>query len=326
LNNGDTLALQAISNPVLNDSSAANNRSSLLQPVRGSFDPNDKSELHGGQLTPLAYSNNEYLQYMVRFQNTGSDTAFFVTIKDTLDAKLDLTSLEVIAASHHYDFKIDKNVGTWQFKFIGLPDSTTNEAASHGYILFKIKPKAGLSIGNIFSNQAAIYFDFNLPVFTNTEKTIISDGNGICPGGNIKYSSSISGSSYQWQVNTGSGYTNISNSATYSGVTTAALQISAAATSMYGYKYRCMVNGNSYSAESQLKFMVTWTGAGDTNWQNPANWNCGVLPDAGTDVLIKTGLTNYPIVNNNVTCHGIRAAQGATILVKTGVQLILTGR
>jgi hypothetical protein len=95
---------------------------------------------------------------------------------------------------------------------------------------------------------------------------------------------------------------------------------------MYGYKYRCMVNGNSYSAESQLKFMVTWTGAGDTNWQNPANWNCGVLPDAGTDVLIKTGLTNYPIVNNNVTCHGIRAAQGATILVKTGVQLILTGR
>lgn len=326
LNNGDTILLQATANPLINDSSAANNHSNLLQPVRGSFDPNDKSELHGGQLTPLAYSNNEYLQYLVRFQNTGSDTAFFITVKDTLDPKLDLRSLEVISASHSYDFKQDKNIATWQFRFIGLPDSLTNEAASHGYLLFKIKPVAGLGIGSSFSNRASIYFDFNLPVLTNNEKTTIGDGSGICPGGNVKYNSSITGSSYQWQVNTGSGYTNISNNATYSGATTSALQLTAASTTMYGYKYRCLVNGNSYSAESQLKFIVSWTGAGDTNWQNAANWNCGVLPDANTDVILKTGAPNYPVVNNSVSCRSIKATGVVSLLVKAGVQLNLTGR
>ncbi len=325
LNNGDILTLTATASPVASDSSAANNSMTVKQILTGSYDPNDKTEMHGGQLTPVAYSNNEYLQYLIRFQNTGSDTAFFVTVKDTLDTKLNLSTVEVLAASHHYDFKLEKNVATWNFQFIKLTDTVTNEPASHGYILFRVKPKAGLVLGDVFSNKAAIYFDFNLPVITNSEKTMLTDGNSICPGGNIKFTSSITGASYQWQVNTGSGYTNISNGAVYTGAGSASLQLTAPPTSMYGYQYRCVVNGTNFSSAATLKFAVTWIGAASTDWQTAANWSCGVLPDAATDVFINTITPNFPVVNSNVSCRSIKASAGVSVLVKAGVQLLLTG-
>ncbi|MFT3681554.1 MAG: hypothetical protein QM791_14885 [Ferruginibacter sp.] len=326
LNNGDTLKLKVTANPVMNDSSAANNVMELKELVRGSYDPNDKTEIHGGQLTPTAYSNNESLQYLIRFQNTGTDTAFFITVKDTFDTRVDLSTIDVLAASHAYTFRLDKNVVTFDFKFIKLVDSTTDEPGSHGYIMFRVKPKRGLSVGDVFSNKAAIYFDYNLPVITNTERTFITDGSSICPGGSAKYTSSVNGVSYQWQVNTGNGYTNISNGGVYSGVNTASLQLTGAPTSMYGYKYRCLVNGSTYSTESQVKFNVKWTGAVSTDWQNAANWNCGVVPDANTDVYLQAGITNQPVINNNVLCHSIRATAGISLLVKTNIKLTVTGK
>jgi len=48
---------------------------------------------------------------------------------------------------------------------------------------------------------------------------------------------------YQWQVNTGSGFTNIANGAPYSGATTATLTITGAAAAMNGYKYRVVASG-----------------------------------------------------------------------------------
>jgi uncharacterized repeat protein (TIGR01451 family) len=50
--------------------------------------------------------NGDYLVYLVRFQNTGTDTAFSVTVRDTLDAKLDWNTIQMIGASHAYDLNI----------------------------------------------------------------------------------------------------------------------------------------------------------------------------------------------------------------------------
>ncbi len=49
-----------------------------------------------------------------------------------------------------------------------MPDSNTNEPASHGFIEYSISPKAGLTDGTTIENTAYIYFDFNAPVVTNT--------------------------------------------------------------------------------------------------------------------------------------------------------------
>ena len=48
-----------------------------------------------------------------------------------------------------------------------LPDSNVNEAASHGFVKFRIRHKPGLVPGDVIPNSAAIFFDFNDAVITN---------------------------------------------------------------------------------------------------------------------------------------------------------------
>lgn len=325
LNIGDTILLQVTANPIINDSSVANNVAKIKEIVRGSFDPNDKSEIHAGTLTTTQYAGGEWLQYLIRFQNTGSDTAFYITIKDTLQSRLDLNSLEIISASHPYTFNLNGNVATWDFKKILLPDSTTDEAASHGFIHFKIKPRTGLSVGDEFTNKAAIYFDYNLPVITNLNKTIIGNNLGVCPGGNASFTAGVAGNSYQWQVNSGTGFTNLTNTGIYSGVTTGTLSLTAALPTMYGYKYRCVVNGTTNSPENTLKFSVRWLGTAGVAWENTANWDCGVLPNDQTDVVIPAGVV-YPLVSSVASCYSLRLSPGSTVTVKSGSRLIITGK
>jgi uncharacterized repeat protein (TIGR01451 family) len=138
-------------------------------PVIGSYDPNDKTGY------PLGYGDKHYiergtdLQYLIRFQNTGTDTAFNIVVRDTITDMLDLTTLRPGTSSFPYNLEI-KNGNILEFKFnqIMLPDSFVNEPMSHGYLNFSISQKPNLPLGSIINNSAAIYFDFNAPVITNT--------------------------------------------------------------------------------------------------------------------------------------------------------------
>ncbi|MEZ5056873.1 MAG: T9SS type A sorting domain-containing protein [Saprospiraceae bacterium] len=110
----------------------------------------------------------EYIYYHIRFQNTGTDTAFTVRVLDTLAEELDINTFEMLSASHAYEYNISKGpVLEVLFKDILLVDSFKNEPESHGYFKFKIKPKEGFGYGTMIPNEAAIYFDFNDPVITN---------------------------------------------------------------------------------------------------------------------------------------------------------------
>ena len=59
---------------------------------------------------------------------------------------------------------------------------------------------------------------------------------------------------YQWQYNTGSGWNNVPNSSSYSGVTSSTLYISSTTSNMNGYQFRCVVSSaspcTSYSSTS----------------------------------------------------------------------------
>ena len=64
----------------------------------------------------------------------------------------------------------------------------------------------------------------------------------ICAGGNTTFSITASGTTnntFQWQVNTGTGWTNITNGGVYSGATTKDLTITAGTAGMNGYQYQC---------------------------------------------------------------------------------------
>jgi len=134
-----------------------------------SYDPNDKTAQPKGYGTQHYIYDYTTLDYKVRFQNTGTDTAFTVVIRDTLSPYLDPSSLQMGASSHLYTWTLtSQNILEVQFPNILLVDSMTNEPASNGFFQYKIQQKANNPIGTIINNTAAIYFDFNPPIFTNT--------------------------------------------------------------------------------------------------------------------------------------------------------------
>lgn len=146
----------------------------------------------------------------------------------------------------------------------------------------------------------------------------------VCPGSTKQFTANATGTAYQWQVNTGSGFINISNGADYSGTNTATLTLSNAPTSWYGYKYRCMistVSGTVYSYTNELKFTAVWKGSTNTLWNVASNWDCGILPDGNTDVYIVSGTTYPPVVNFNTAVRTLTVMNGATVTAVPGIQL-----
>lgn len=149
----------------------ANNTNSLTQIVIASFDPNDKSESHGGKVEIADFNTDDYLYYTIRFQNIGTTNAVNIKIEDILDSQLDEESIRMLNASHDYMLERKGNELVWSFNGIYLPGQAQNDIASQGYVYFKIKPKPGFTAGDMIPNHASIYFDFNTPIVTNTTET-----------------------------------------------------------------------------------------------------------------------------------------------------------
>ncbi|MBK7855167.1 MAG: hypothetical protein IPJ79_09885 [Bacteroidetes bacterium] len=109
--------------------------------VSCAWDPNDKGATPVGIDAPHYTLKNEAIEYLVRFQNTGNDTAFTVLIRDTIDTNFDLATLNVIASSHLMKTEVDLETRVAKFIFnnILLPDSNVNEPLSHGYVVLQHK-------------------------------------------------------------------------------------------------------------------------------------------------------------------------------------------
>ncbi|HPH83505.1 MAG TPA: T9SS type A sorting domain-containing protein [Flavobacteriales bacterium] len=134
--------------------------------ILGSYDPNDKQGFPEGYGELNRIESEQTITYRIRFQNTGSDTAFTVVVIDTLSEYLDYTSIIPGASSHPYTFYLENNILKFRFNHINLVQKSLNEPASIGFVEFKIKQKDSNPISYTIENQAAIYFDFNAPIFT----------------------------------------------------------------------------------------------------------------------------------------------------------------
>lgn len=136
--------------------------------VIGSYDPNDKSAHPVGYAADHFVEPGVALTYQIQFQNTGTDTAFSVVLRDTLTSLLDPLSMRPEASSHPYRWNLTEgHIVKFVFDDIRLPDSTTNPAGSQGYVQFRISPRPDLPTGTRVYNDAAIYFDFNEAIVTN---------------------------------------------------------------------------------------------------------------------------------------------------------------
>ena len=145
--------------------------------VTGSYDPNDKQGFPVGVSAQNYIQPNQELEYLIRFQNTGNDTAFTVIIRDTLELDLNLFTVTSGVSSHPYTFKMyGPRVLEWTFNNILLPDSTTDLEGSNGFVIFQVDQVPDLEPGTVIENDADIYFDFNDPITTNTTIHRIFEG------------------------------------------------------------------------------------------------------------------------------------------------------
>jgi hypothetical protein len=162
----------------LTDYTPWDNLNYVNETVVGSFDPNDKEVKPKGQ-TSKGYIDvqDSVLEYKIHFQNVGNYKAQNVFILDSLDTDLDWTTMRPIYQSHPCKVTItDNGVIRFAFDNINLPAQVNDDFGSNGMVVYTIKTKKNLPDGTEFKNTAAIHFDFNEPVITNTTLNTLKKG------------------------------------------------------------------------------------------------------------------------------------------------------
>lgn len=171
VNLGDLLTISSQISNISGEINLENNNSVLTQTVIGSYDPNEVYESHGPEIPINNFTSNDYLNYTITFENTGTANAEFIRIENLLNNKLNPSTIEMIGSSHNYDLKRENNKLTWFFYDIDLPPTSQNPILSHGFVSYRIKPNPGFALGDIIPNTASIFFDYNPPIITNTFNT-----------------------------------------------------------------------------------------------------------------------------------------------------------
>ncbi len=152
----------------------------------------------------------------------------------------------------------------------------------------------------------------------------------ICPNTPTYFSveNTAPGLELRWQVNTGSGFADISDDARYTGSATPVLLLKNIPETWYGNQYRCRQgtgSGAVYSNPVTLKFATLWTGQVSTAWEDNRNWGCGSVPSAFVDVSIDGEAAVFPVVSFPAACHSLTTAPGSSVIIKTGTTLQITG-
>ena len=193
------------------DITPANNTCNLNQTIVGSYDPNDITCAEGSSIDVSTVG--DYLNYTIRFENTGTYPAQNIVVKNTIDpTKLDLTSLIPLTSSHGMTTQIVGNEIQFTFQniWLGFTPSTNK-----GFLTYKIKSKSNLILADVINNQAEIYFDFNPPIITNIAATQVM---------NTITSSATACNAYTWPIS-GATYTSAGTFTHTVGATNYVLQL-----------------------------------------------------------------------------------------------------
>ncbi len=177
---GDTIQTYFSITPLSGDINPVNNYYSRVDTIMASYDPNGINVSPQGEIIPCTP-----LQYAIRFENTGNDTAHNISVIDTLPDYVDARSLKLVSSTSVVNLVpttySGHNVVKFDFPHINLPDSSHHNQC-FGEVIFTVKAKAGLADGSVIMNHASIYFDDNLPVLTDTATNIIGINPIIGPG------------------------------------------------------------------------------------------------------------------------------------------------
>ncbi len=127
-------------------------------------DPNNKQV----EFPVVAPGFNDFIEYNINFENTGTGNATRVMVRDKLSSLLDFNTFEFIGATHPCQVLLaNDSVIEFLFQSILLTPDSIDSLNSSGSFWFRIKPRNAMQLNDTISNIAGIYFDSEAVV--NTE-------------------------------------------------------------------------------------------------------------------------------------------------------------
>ena len=188
-------------------------------------------------------------------------------------------------------------------------------AGLNGYIYRVIA--TGLCTPNATSNSAALTVN-SAPAITGQPSA-----STICAGANTTFSATASSATgYQWQVDQGAGFANVSNGAPYSGATTATLTITGATAGLNGYVYRVVATGLCTPNATSNAVALTVNSAPSITAQPADSSIC-----SGSNTTFSAAVSNATgyqwQVNSGAGFNNV--ASGAPYSGETTATLIITG-
>ena len=116
----------------------------------------------------------------------------------------------------------------------------------------------------------------------------------ICAGSNTTFTSNASGAtSFQWQVNTGSGFVDIVNGGVYSNATTNVLTITGATAGMSGYLYRCRAMNGAATCFTNTNQSTLTVSSINTSSASQTNVSCNGGSNGAASVSPTGGVGAY---------------------------------
>jgi hypothetical protein len=119
---------------------------------------------------------------------------------------------------------------------------------------------------------------------------------------------------YKGGTNDGFSYTIISNQNPLANIYKGGINDGYSTKKAYGQNPLCI--GNT----------IVWNGSVSTEWENPANWDCGVLPNVHSDVEIRTGMPRYPVVKISYEIKSLKLLPGSFITIINNANFILNSQ
>lgn len=151
-----------------------------------------------------------------------------------------------------------------------------------------------------------------------------------CPGSDVIFNSGTTTTkliSYQWQVK-------ITGSDSYEdipGATAKDLTLNNITNDMSGNLYRLKVKAAdtdsgckvsiSQPATLLIETIFDWTGVLGSDWNNPGNWLCDVIPNTSSNVSIPSGLANYPVISSGASAlvNNLNIESGASLEISGNI-------
>lgn len=297
---------------------------------------------------PVSYNNNQYYcTVSVAGCPTLTSSIGILTVTQTPSAPPTPTVLANPACSGTALSAMSSTVAgvTWYWQGTNAAGtSTTNPTSINDNITTSgtYYVRARTDGSSCLSTSSSTLVTINLPPSVTSQPTDKTQ----CVGANTTFSATATGTglTYQWQVNTGSGFANLTNVAPYSNVTTAIMTITGITAGMNGYQYQCIVSGSSPCPSTTSNFAsLIITGAGaptiavsspltnaiacnsfNLSWTNGNGSNRLVVVSTSPIAGVPVNGTSY-VANNTFGSGGTIAAGEFVVYKGSGSSVFITG-